>query len=134
MATDCTDAPGLTFTRFATVVLDVAIDRPLDYGLPDEWIDSAKPGMRVVVPIRGKPSKGTILSIQSTSSFPKVQPLTKVLVDREVLTEDLFTLASWMAEYYCTPLTKCLSTMLPSSVKKEMKEKEQLLIWVLMEM
>ncbi len=128
MATDCQDAPEVTFTRFATVVLDVSIDRPLDYGLPEEFVESAKPGMRVVVPVRGKPTKGTILSIQSSCAFPKVQPLTKVLIEREVLTEDLFTLANWMVDYYCTPLTKCLSTMLPSSVKKEMKEKEQLFI------
>lgn len=115
----------MTFTSFATVVLDRAIKMPLDYGIPIEMVNEIKPGMRVLAPLRGKPSKGTILSIQSKAAFDKVQPLLEIIKGKEVLTEDLFELAAWMEKYYCTPLSKCLSTMLPASVKKDMGEKEQ---------
>lgn len=124
----------MSFTCFATVVLDRALKMPLDYGVPDEMVDVIKPGMRVLATLRGKPSKGTVLSVQSKAAFNQVQPLLEIIKGKEALTEDLFSLAEWMEKYYCTPLSKCLSTMLPASVKKDLREKEQSFIKSLLSM
>ena len=45
--------------KFCSVILDTAIDKPLDYSLPEELVSKAKVGMRVEIPVRGKICKGT---------------------------------------------------------------------------
>ena len=49
---------------FAKVVLDQNLEKPLDYLVPAHLRDIIKPGHRVLVPLKEKPKKGTILSIE----------------------------------------------------------------------
>jgi len=113
---------------FAKVVLDQAIDRPLDYLIPLHLHQIAKPGQRVIVPLKEKPRKGTIISIEKTSFFSSVQPIHEIISDQNLLTPDLLELSHWIAKYYASPLSKVLLSMLPSSIRKDLKEKKQLII------
>ena len=113
---------------FAKVVLDQAIDRPLDYAIPTHLLEIAKPGHRVLVPVRNSPRKGTIISIEKTSLFSNVKELHEVLSDQNLLTPDLLELADWISRYYAAPLSKVLLSILPSSVRKDVKEKTQVVI------
>lgn len=113
---------------FAKVVLDQRIDRPLDYEIPDHLQEIAKPGFRVVVPLRNKPTRGTIISIETTTLITGVQPIQEILSEQNLLTPDLLLLSDWIAKYYAAPLSKVLLSMLPSSVRKDLKEKRQILI------
>lgn len=110
------------YRYFAKVILDKAPVKPLDYGIPDEFADKLKAGMRVSVPVKSQVRKGLVLSIATTCDFPTVQPIKEVLSDNDVLTEDLFELSRFMARYYCTSLSKATSASLPSSVRKDTKE------------
>lgn len=110
---------------YASVILDRAVNKPLDYAIPDSLRGKIKPGLRVKVPIKNKEHKGTILALLKTSSYPILKPIIEVLNDQDVLCPDLFELANWMSRYYCTPLTKTLSAILPSSVRKDLSEKSQ---------
>ncbi len=110
---------------FAKVVLDQAIDRPLDYAIPLHLVEFAKPGHRVIVPVRDRPTKGTIISIETTSLFANVKEIHEVLSEQNLLTKDLLELADWISRYYAAPLSKVLLSILPSSVRKDLKEKTQ---------
>ncbi len=112
----------------ASVLLDVAIDRPLDYQIPDQFLSHARPGMRVEVLLRGKPAQGYLLEVKGTSSFSSLKPIVKLLAEEEFLPEGLMTLALWMSEYYCSPLHKIFKMMVPSSVRQLMRPKEQLFV------
>ena len=118
----------MTGLMFAKVVLDQAVDRPFDYSIPKHLQGIAKPGFRVMVPVRGKQRKGTIISIERESLIANVSPIHEILSDQNLLTADLLELADWIARYYAAPLSKVLLSMLPSIVRKEMKEKEQIFI------
>ena len=111
---------------FASVVVDYAIDKPLDYLLPAALKSDAKVGMRVLVPIRGKPCKGTIFSLKQAAETASVQPILELL-EEPPLPEELVKLAEWMANYYACPLRKVLKVFLPPSIR-ESKEKQQQLI------
>lgn len=115
-------------SKYVEVIFDVSIDRALDYAVPGEWNGKIKRGMRVEAPIRGRPQQGYVFSIKDTSSFPKVSPLTRILSENELITEELFDLALWMAKYYCTPLNRVFKMILPAVVRKEAKHKEQLFV------
>jgi primosomal protein N' (replication factor Y) len=115
----------MTFLKFATVVLDDRLNKPLDYGIPKEFESIVQVGTRVLVPLRNEKLKGTVLFIRSKSAFEKVQPILDLLLDQKALPDDLFKLGEWMSRYYATPMRKVLSALLPASVRKEPDGKVQ---------
>lgn len=116
------------YSQYVEVILDIALDKPLDYGVPDELVGKLARGMRVEVPIKGRLQLGYISVIKDVSSFARVSPLSRLLSEQEMITEELFKLALWMAKYYCTSLQRVFKLMLPSIVRKEAKHKEQLFV------
>lgn len=114
-----------TFPLYASVILDVSIGKPLDYGVPHELIGQINRGSRVQVPVRGHPRTGHVFDLKEQAGFPRIQPIISVLEKEPLLSEDLFELAVWMARYYCCSLGDVLRCMLPSSVRGKGREKQQ---------
>lgn len=116
------------FQQYASVILDVSIDKTLEYGVPDEMLDKVKRGIRVQVPVRGFMRPGYILEVKQTANYHRVLPIGSLVFDEELIPDDLFELTLWMAKYYCAPLRKVLKMIVPSGVRKDMKHKEQLFV------
>lgn len=113
---------------YAHVILDIAIEKPLTYKIPDHLINLATEGVRVEVPVRGRGEKGTILNIDTNPpSYPTLL-ISKILNEDKLITDDLFALATWMKDYYCTNMQKIFKLIIPNSIRKEIKEKTQVLI------
>lgn len=117
--------PAKTFKKYGSILLDIAIDKPLDYGIPDELTSLAEKGSRVAVTVRGKKQLGYVVAIKDSSDYSNVLPIQKVISDEELISGQLFQLALWMSSYYCTPLRQVLKVILPASVRSEMSHKEQ---------
>lgn len=116
------------FAAFASVILDVSLDKSLDYGITAEQIKYIQIGSRVEVPVRGHLRAGYVLAIKEKPSFPKVLPVGNVLSDASLITPDLFELALWLSRYYCSPLRDIFRIFLPPGVRKGMSPKEQLFV------
>lgn len=116
------------FAGYATVLLDISIDKALDYGMTHEQKPLILPGTRVEVPIRGKLYSGYILNTKEKPDFSPVKPIAKILSDSPLITEEMFRLAVWMAKYYCCPLRQIFKILLPSGVRKIMQPKQQLFV------
>lgn len=114
--------------KYAAVLVDAAIDKLLDYAVPDSMQETIERGMRVEVPIRGKLQRGYVIELKESTDYPSVQPIRRFLTDEALLSEELFELALWVSRYYCSTLRQTLQVMLPSSVRKEMEHKEQLFV------
>lgn len=112
----------------ASVVVDASIDKMLDYRIPDRFQETLQTGFRVSVPIRGRMVQGTVVELKERSEFPNLKEISDALPEEITLTEDLLKLALWIAKYYCCPLGKVVKMMLPSSVRNNMKAKEQLCV------
>jgi primosomal protein N' (replication factor Y) len=113
------------YPAYAAVILDVSINKVLDYGVLESQVPIAKVGARVEVPIRNRMERGTIYALKQKPDFPRVKPIHQFSSDTEHFTEDLFLLGLWIARYYCAPLHSVFKMLLPSSVRKDMKEKQQ---------
>lgn len=111
------------FSKYASILLDIAVEKALDYGIPKEL--DLKRGMQVQVPVRGHMRNGYVVAIKEDSSFSKVLPVHAILSEEELLTEELFELAMWMSKYYATSLRQVLNRMLPASVRKNLSHKQQ---------
>lgn len=116
------------FSGYASVILDIAIDKTLDYGLNSEQMGRARRGTRVAVPVKGRLQNGYIFEIKDQPSYAPVKGVAKFLSDEELIRPDLFDLALWMAKYYCAPLRQVLKMMLPASVRGSGKHKQQLFV------
>ncbi len=122
------DYPTQNYPQYASVILDAAIDKLLDYGIPHEYAGKIAQGIRVEVPVRGSIQSGYVYEIKKSSPFPNVKPIAKVISEQQLITPELFNLALWMSKYYCSSLQKVLKMMLPASVRRNMQAKEQLFI------
>lgn len=116
------------FEKYATVILDVSVNKSLDYGIPAELLETVKCGMRVEVPVRGHLRSGYIIALKDKPDFSPVKPIAKITSSMELITKDLFELALWMARYYCTPLRQVLKIIIPTSIRANTKPKQQLFV------
>lgn len=112
----------------ASVFLDDALERPLDYLIPIEWQGLLLPGMRVKVPVRNSIRLATVFEIKEKSSHGALKTLYEAISEKPYLSAELFKLARFVANYYCAPLRKVLKVILPPSVRTGAKSKEQLFI------
>lgn len=115
----------LSFKKYASVILDVAIHKTLDYGVPEPLLSKVSPGVRVKVPLRGREQSGYIFELKDQPETEKVFAIREVISDTEIITKELFQLCLWVANYYVTPLHQVLKSMIPAPIRKEKKPKEQ---------
>ncbi|QQL46369.1 primosomal protein N' [Sulfuriroseicoccus oceanibius] len=115
-------------------MLDNANDQAYDYLAPGAMADLAHLGSRVMVPLRNRNLRGTIVEVREggvAALDDKVRralkPITRVIDERPSLPPDLLKLASWMADYYIASMASVMQTMLPSNIRDEKtKEKTRL--------
>jgi len=108
--------------KFASVALETNIDKPLDYEIPSDLIDTLKEGMLVEVPLRNSIKQGYVLKIKDEAEVKKTSMISKITKE-SVLTEDLFKLALWMKDYYLISLSKAIRCMIPTGVIKQISLK-----------
>lgn len=116
------------FKKYAVIIVDLSINKTLDYGIPDMFLDKIKKGCKVNITIKGHPRTGYVYEIKDYSIYPRVQPIIDVPSSDEVISEGVFNLALWMAKYYCAPLNKVLKTILPSTIRGDTQHKQQLYV------
>lgn len=122
------DSPKNIVKKFAAVVLDLAIDKTLDYAIPEEMSSQVRKGVRVEVPVRGHLRAGYVVEVKDNSSYPKAHPISRVLTDISIITEELFELALWISRYYYAPLSQVFKILVPSSIRKQIAPKQQLFV------
>lgn len=113
--------------NYVEVILEASVGKILDYSVPRELIGHIERGMAVEVPVRGHIRRGYVFAVKETCTYSKTLPLHDVLHEgKELINNELFELALWMAKYYCCSLGRCLKTMLPAGVRKNCGQKVQL--------
>ncbi len=113
---------------FVEVLLDQNLAKPLDYTVPAQLRDRLEVGMRVEVPLKSTLKKGTIAKIKDSSRLASIKPIARVLSPGAEVSKPLWKLAQWMAKYYCSPLQRVLKCLIPANVRKETKQKVQVLL------
>ena len=110
--------------KVAVSAAPYSIDKPYDYLVPQEWLDTALPGARVTVPFgRGnRTSEGLILARAEGEKAPGLKPLSAVLDPQPVLDGDGIALALWLrGRYFCT-MFEAARTLLPAGLWFRIRE------------
>ena len=106
---------------YARVALPLPLHNGYLYHIPEPLRGSVTPGMRAVVPVRGRELIGVVVGLEADP--PPVRALDLLAVpDREpLLTAPLLATATWMAGYYGAPLGLALRAALPAAMWGESK-------------
>jgi primosomal protein N' (replication factor Y) len=111
---------------FAAVYVDVALDKPLDYAIPDHLAGQIRPGTRVKVLLQRRSCTGTVIQLKNQTESKKTLPIQELFPD--TIPPDLLQLGIWVAKYYCAPFFKVIRLLLPPAIRKGMEEKRQLFV------
>ena len=115
---------------FVRVIIDRAIQRELDYSVPDALADRVSVGSRVRVPFRDKSALATVLATLEHSDAKGIRPIEAIVGDGPILNDSLLELAKWMGAYYCCPLETVMRSLLPQVIRRaEIGWKKQLVIY-----
>ncbi len=101
------------------VILPLATPKPYTYYLPEELVDDIQFGVRVEVQF-GKTKYYTGIVIEVNEFAPEgyeLKPVSAIIDDVPIVTEQQIILWRWMAEYYCCTLGEIMNAALPANLK-----------------
>src|ERR1700733_3212425 len=97
---------------YCEVALPVPLDRTFTYAVRDG--QRPQRGARVIAPFRNEKLIGVVTAVEEKASTEReIRFLEAVLDEEPLLSEQLFSLAEWIARYYLAPLGEVLRGMLP---------------------
>ena len=110
--------------KVAVSAAPYAIDKPYDYLVPEAMLETAVPGVRVMVPFGqgNRSSEGVVLARGTGERTPKLKPLKAVLDQSPVLDRAGIELALWMRQRYFCTLFEAVKTILPAGLWYQLRE------------
>src|SRR6202035_2886290 len=115
--------------NYVRVIIDRAIQRELDYSVPETLADRIGIGSRVRVPFRDKSALATVLATLEQSGAKGIRPIEALVGEAPAISESLLKLAKWMSAYYCCPLETVMRSLLPQVIRRaEVGWKKQLFV------
>ncbi|MBN8191515.1 primosomal protein N' [Bacillus sp. NTK074B] len=104
----------------ASVIVDVPAmqtDRTYDYSIPDEWMGSIVPGMRVIVPFGPRKIQGFVIELKEKGEVSKLKSIIEPMDLEPVLNNELLTLGNWLTEKTLCFKISAFQAMLPAAMK-----------------
>jgi primosomal protein N' (replication factor Y) len=115
--------------NYVRVIIDRAIQRELDYSVPETLAERIGIGSRVRVPFRDKSTLATVLATLEHSDAKGIRPIEALVGEAPAISESLLELAKWMSTYYCCPLETVMRSLLPQVIRRaEVGWKKQLFV------
>ena len=110
--------------KIAVSAAPYSIDKPYDYLVPPELLETAVPGVRVTVPFgRGnRTSEGIVLARTPGGKMQGLKPLLSVLDRGPVLDGDGIALALWLRQRYFCTLFEAVKAILPAGLWYQIRE------------
>jgi primosomal protein N' (replication factor Y) len=115
--------------NIASVIVDVPTkqtDKAFDYLIPDQWIGTIQPGMRVIVPFGPRNIQGFVTSLKQESDIKKLREIIEPMDLKPVLNQELLQLADWLTEYMLCFKISAFQVMLPAALKAKYEKKVKL--------
>ncbi len=108
-----------TTVRFADVALPLPVDQLFSYSIPQNLLDSARPGRRVSVAFTNRKMTGVITALSDTCPVKRHKPLLDVLDHDPVLDASLLDLTRWISRYYLCSWGETIKAALPAGLLSE---------------
>ena len=118
-------------TQVVRVLVDGASGLEFDYSIPDKIKNKVVVGSRIRVPLRNRPSTGTVVAFISSDevgvAVSKIKPIIDLISEKPILTSGLIDLGRWISDYYLAPMESVMRSLIPESVRGENHDFKKLL-------
>ena len=106
-------------TAFATVILPLAMPKPLTFHIPDELIERVKFGIRVEVQMgKGRDLySAVVIGVSSEKPDYPTKPISQIIDDEPIISTLQLDFWQWMARYYGCTLGEVMNAALPTNMK-----------------
>ena len=105
---------------YAEVAVPLNVRQTYTYRLPAALAERARPGCRVLVPVRQKLVTGYVVAMHDEPGegleASAIRDVEQLVDDEPVVTADVLELTRWVADYYYAPWGECLKAALPAGL------------------
>lgn len=98
---------------FATVVLDISVDKAFDYQIPLALNGKLRVGHLVQVPFKTSLQPAIVIAMRHKSEIPQPKSILDLLHPEPVLNDQQITLAQAISRMYLAPIGLCVWSFLP---------------------
>ncbi len=113
---------------FADVALDIAVDKPFTYRVPEILRDHVVPGRRVRVPFRKRSAIGYCVALSETTDLKRVLDVQSVMDEDPLIAPGLLELTRWIASYYACGWGQALDAAVPGGVKRGTEQRTETIV------
>ncbi|MEZ6118602.1 MAG: primosomal protein N' [Pirellulaceae bacterium] len=116
----------------ASVVFTDGLAGTFDYEVPESLLAKLVAGQQVKVPLgRGDRLRlAYCVHVQRKAVTRRLKMVHSIADERQLLTQNVLDLTSWMSEYYLAPWGKVLETVVPAGVRGRVGTREVTLLFV----
>jgi primosomal protein N' (replication factor Y) len=107
---------------FAEVHFPLPVRHGYTYRIPDNLIESARVGCRVLVPLGPRQVTGFLVALSETNDRTDLKDVLEVLDPLPVFAAEHLELARWVAGYYLSSLGEVLRLFLPPGIEKRSRQ------------
>lgn len=111
-------APFKSAPLYAKVLLNLPIEGPFDYIIPDQFKEDAAPGKRVWVSFGPRRLIGVIIATTDTTTLKKVKPISDLIDAEPILSKEMLQLTKKVSERYLCSWGEAINAAVPSSLKQ----------------
>ena len=103
---------------YAKVLINLPIEGPFDYSIPEKFQKKISPGMRVWVDFGPRKSVGYVIGISEKSDLEKTKPILDLIDEEPILDKEMLDLTKKIADYYLCSWGEAIDAAVPSALKK----------------
>ena len=118
--------------KFAQVVLNLPVEGPFDYSIPQALEDKIKIGQRVLVNFGPRSLIGYVVALTDKSNIAKIKPIQKIIELVPFISEEMLGLTRWLSTYYFCSWGEAIEATVPGILRKgktairiQLEDKEQ---------
>ncbi|MBV6477669.1 MAG: primosomal protein N' [Ignavibacteria bacterium] len=102
--------------EYVNVALNIPVNKVFTYKIPDNFIDIAEPGLRILVKFGNKEKTGIITDFTDMTELKYVKEFITILDDVKILTHEIMKFCKWMSDYYVAPIGEVLFSVIPGNI------------------
>ena len=101
----------------ARVAVELPLEEPLDYRIPDALQPHCAVGQRVMVPVGRRELLGYVVDLTFDSAVSGLKSLSEILDETPLVSLDLLWLTKWVSDYYLCPWGQVLKAAIPEGFR-----------------
>ncbi len=113
--------------RYCDVAFPIPVHREFTYEVPDELVDAAEIGVRVIAPFRKRFVTGVVVGLPTQSLLGEIKPIHDVIDDSPILSREILQLTRWISDYYLSSWGEALKAATPIGTNVESAQVVKLL-------